>query len=97
MRAMEERKVYDSVDDLYRERVAFLIAHASRHLINRDCAIDVVHDVLAESVKYFNNNPGKRVSEKVIRLRINEFCKKYNKKCTVGVTSLDGQDQNGFE
>ena len=91
----EEHKIYNTVDELYRERIAYLISIASSRLKNSDLAIDVVHDVLAKSVKYFNDNPGNKVSERIIRLNIARECKKRNRVIEAVLQSYSDTDSYG--
>lgn len=69
----------DPLEEFYKNKIAYLIAFASRHVYNRDYAIDVVHDGLAMVLQWSRKNPGKRVDMNVVKFLILRACKKANK------------------
>lgn len=69
----------DPVEEFYKKKIGYLISFASRHVRNRDYAIDVVHDGLAMTLEWSRKNPGKRIDMNVVKFLILRSCKKVNK------------------
>lgn len=76
---VESYQYFDSIEQIYKARLGAFIKLARRHVYNPDLAIDVVHNALARSVKYFNDNPERKIREEVVRWLILKECKKMNK------------------
>lgn len=78
-RKVKNNKFWPNLDVLYKVRLNSFLELAGQHIYNRDHAIDAVHDAFTKSLKYFNKNPNKKVSEFVVRSLILRSCKKMNK------------------
>lgn len=72
---------FPTVEALYKAKLNSLLALASRHLYQKDQAMDVVHNALVKSLIYFNKNPTKKVREQVVHLEILRACKRANRYC----------------
>lgn len=73
------KQYFESVEQLYNVRLNYLISFASRHIYNRDFAIDAVHDALAKAVEYFAKHEDRKVQLQIIEWLIIKSCKKLNK------------------
>jgi hypothetical protein len=70
---------WNSIEEIYKARMGSFLKLASRHVYNKDLAIDCVHDALAKSVEYFNKHKERKVREDVINWLVLKACKKANK------------------
>lgn len=57
---------------------AFL-ALASRHVFNKDHAVDAVQDAVVKTVEYFKKNPDRKIREQIVRWQVLKACKRINK------------------
>ena len=73
------RQYWESVDALYKARLNSFIALASRHVYNKDLAIDAVQDAMVKCVEYIKKNPDRKLRENIARWLILKSCKKINK------------------
>jgi hypothetical protein len=73
---------WKDLDLLYRNRLNSLLAVASRHVYNKDLALEVVHDAFAKAQEYFNNpkNKDRKVREQILVWLVLKAAKKKNKK-----------------
>lgn len=70
---------FPDVESIYKARMNSFLALASRHVYNKDYAIDAVQDACVKAVEYFKKNPERKVREQVMRWLILKSCKKINK------------------
>lgn len=70
---------FTSVEEIYRTRFNAFVALASRHVYNKDLAIDVVHNAMVKTLEYKSKRPKMNVDERIIRFLILKACKKMNK------------------
>lgn len=70
---------YSSVEDLYKHALNRLIVVASRHVYNKDLALDAVHNAVAKSVEYFAKHPERKIQLEIVEWLVIKSCKKMNK------------------
>ncbi len=70
---------WSSVESIYKARMNSFLDLASRHVYNKDHAIDAVQDAMVKAVEYFKKNPDRKVREQVLRWLILKSCKKINR------------------
>lgn len=73
------KQYFNTVEELYKNRFGVLTSVASRHIYNRDYAVDAVQDAFCKAVEYFNKHPEKKVRESIVIWLVLKACKKYNK------------------
>lgn len=73
------KQFFLTVEDIYKARLNSFLALASRHVYNKDHAIDVVHDAMVKAIEYFQKHPERKVREQIIRWLILKACKKQNR------------------
>lgn len=73
------RQFWPDVESIYKARMSSFLALASRHVYNKDYAIDAVQDACVKAVEYFKKNPERKVREQIMRWLILKSCKKINK------------------
>lgn len=76
---MNPKQWFPDVESIYKARMNSFLALASRHVYNKDYAIDAVQDACVKAVEYFKKNPERKVREQVMRWLILKSCKKINK------------------
>lgn len=79
MKKINPKQFWLSIDHIYRHRMESFLALASKHVYNKDHAIDCVHDALAKTQEYLNKHPERKVREMIVRFLILKACKKKNK------------------
>ena len=70
---------FNSVEELYKNRLNNLIRLADRFIYNKDYSIDAVHDAMAKSIEYFNKHPEKKVQAEIVEWLVIKACKKHNR------------------
>lgn len=73
------KQYWPSIDAIYRARMNAFLALASRHVFNKDHAIDAVQDAMVKSVEYFKDKPDRKIREQIIRWQVLKACKRINK------------------
>ena len=73
------KQYFKTVEEIYKTRLNSFLALASRHVYNKDLALDVVHNAITKSLEYKKKNPKMNVDEQIIRFLILKACKKMNK------------------
>lgn len=79
MRRPNPKQFFRTIEQLYKERLNAFLALASRHVYNRDHAIDIVHAALAKSLDYFKKHPERAAREQIVHWLILKECKRKNK------------------
>lgn len=77
---------FQTPDDLYKQRFNYFVALASRHLANKNEAVDVVHAAFAKTLEYLKEHPDKKIREHIVAFRILKICKKLNKRHNIEVS-----------
>lgn len=73
------KQYFQTIEEIYKTRFGSFVALASRHVYNKDLAIDVVHNALVKTLEYKKKRPKMNVDERIIRFLILKACKKMNK------------------
>ena len=73
------KQYWTTVESMYRDRFNSFVLLASRHVYNKDLAVDVVHDAFVKVLKYFNEHPDRKVREHIVNHKIIQACKRANK------------------
>ena len=76
---LNPKQWFPDVESIYKARMNSFLALASRHVYNKDFAIDAVQDACVKAVEYFKKNPERKVREQIMRWLILKSCKKINK------------------
>ncbi len=76
---INKKQWFPDVESIYKARMNSFLALASRHVYNKDYAIDAVQDACVKAVEYFKKNPDRKVREQVMRWLILKSVKKINK------------------
>lgn len=73
------KQYFTDVESIYKARFNSFLALASRHVYNKDYAVDAVQDAMVKAVEYFAKNPHRKVREQIMRWLILKSVKKINK------------------
>lgn len=90
-------KIFDSIDQAYKETLPKLISIARSHLYNKDDAIDVAHDAFTKALENIDKNKGRelRISYYILVRTVLRLCRKYNKRISIEVPyDFRGQERN---
>ncbi len=79
MKQINPKQYYKSVEDMYNARLNYFIKLASRHVYNKDLAIDVVHDAFAKTLEYFKKHPENKVRPQIMEWWVLKCAKKTNR------------------
>lgn len=75
-----KKKLYDSLDEAYKELVGPLTEYARKHLANKDLAIDAVHDAFQKRIEYELGHPGIKTSRYLMYRETIRACRRINRK-----------------
>lgn len=95
---LNPKQFFLTVEDIYKARMNSFLALASRHVYNKDYAIDAVQDACVKAVIYFKEHPERKVREQIMRWLILKSCKKinkYSKEVPYGLMNESYTEQDG--
>ena len=70
---------FNTLEEAYKALVPSLVSYASKHIYNRDYAIDAVQDAFVKAQIYLNKRPTARVSGFLLKREVIRACRRLNR------------------
>lgn len=70
---------FNTLEEAYKALVPSLVSYASKHIYNKDYAIDAVQDAFVKAQIYLSKHPGARISGFLLKREVIRACRRLNK------------------
>jgi DNA-directed RNA polymerase specialized sigma24 family protein len=82
---------YSTMEEAYKAEFSRLVSSAKTLLINKDYAIDCVHDAFEKVLLYVSKRPGSRINGFLLLREVSRAAKKYNR--DLGLSMVEHKEE----